>query len=93
MQERISSEIFIHVRRNSSLCLCAHNDYLTGDSSRVCLQQVPGKIGSDYINASFITVSKNNYLEMKCHILLQGHDGKQKPYVAAQGKLKHASQK
>ena len=30
--------------------------YFTDDNSRVCLSEIPGLVGSDYINASFITV-------------------------------------
>ena len=42
---------------------CQHNYWLktfnffnTDDNSRVCLRAIPGVIGSDYINASFISV-------------------------------------
>ena len=38
---------------------CIYN--YTDDNSRVCLAEIPGEEGSDYINASFITVSKNSF--------------------------------
>ena len=37
------------------------------DSSRVCLTEVPGVEGSDYINASFITV-RNYFLILESSV-------------------------
>ena len=36
------------------------------DDSRVCLSELPGVVGSDYINASFITVR----IIQPCQVLL-----------------------
>ena len=60
---------------------------LSDDDTRVCLKEVPGEEGSDYINASFIDVMSRyitQYLLLKL-ALFQGYGGKRHAYIAAQG--------
>ena len=40
--------------------ICAQ--HVADDKSRVCLSEIPGLEGSDYINASFIDVRPVNYM-------------------------------
>ena len=47
------------------MCVCVWSD----DDTRVVLTEIPGVMGSDYINASFITV--RTYHSLSCVILKQ----------------------
>ena len=42
------------------VCVCAHDHCATDDFQRVCLR-VTGRPGSDYINASWISVSSTKH--------------------------------
>ena len=55
---KTDSETFSHVRLYycKNLRIVCWNYSFSDDNSRVCLNEIPGEIGSDYINASFITV-------------------------------------
>ena len=55
---KTDSETFSHVRfyYDKNLRIICWNYSLSDDNSRVCLNEITGEIGSDYINASFITV-------------------------------------
>ena len=65
-------------------CVCVI--VLSDDDSRVILTEIPRVLGSDYINASFITVrmyhSFNEFL-YTTNKLFQGYNGNH--YIATQG--------
>ena len=50
------SGTYTHVRLIQLSAQVIFNFLNTDDNSRVCLRAIPGVIGSDYINASFISV-------------------------------------
>ena len=55
---KTDSETFSHVRfyYGKNLRIVCWNYSFSDDNSRVCLNEITGEMGSDYINASFITV-------------------------------------
>ena len=57
--------------------------YFADDNSRVCLKSIPGVIGSDYINASFISVGHYGCFSLLSITFFQGYQGTS--YIAAQG--------
>ena len=61
---------------------------LSDDDSRVVLTEIPRVLGSDYINASLITVRTHHSVPCVCvimhhHYAFQGYNGNH--YIAAQG--------
>ena len=60
----------------------------TDDQSRVCIKEIPGVEGSDYINASFIEVRRQGVFLLCMHMIItpfQGYSGMKRAYIAAQG--------